>query len=228
MDKASRNDPCPCGSGKKYKKCCLGKELPNPAGLLVPDDATLSAAGYRHTEGDYNPAVVCAEDDTAECLFVLARPSRPMDAMEAAGEAGADLDFATDEEGELKSNWAAYLGGIGYKRIAGADPDKLEFLEDLLEEEEEENANDVETLFDWVETQIEEEDPPEVRQTLVRLRRSGFSRSKAIEMMAHVLMHEEEAAAEKDSELDTAHYTIALARLPALPCDNRKTELLSE
>jgi tetratricopeptide (TPR) repeat protein len=22
-----RNDPCPCGSGKKYKKCCLGKEL---------------------------------------------------------------------------------------------------------------------------------------------------------------------------------------------------------
>ena len=21
-----RNDPCPCGSGKKYKKCCLLKE----------------------------------------------------------------------------------------------------------------------------------------------------------------------------------------------------------
>lgn len=23
MPKAGRNDPCPCGSGKKYKKCCL-------------------------------------------------------------------------------------------------------------------------------------------------------------------------------------------------------------
>ena len=22
---AGRNDPCPCGSGLKYKKCCLGK-----------------------------------------------------------------------------------------------------------------------------------------------------------------------------------------------------------
>ncbi|HFS85498.1 MAG TPA: hypothetical protein ENK72_02650 [Epsilonproteobacteria bacterium] len=22
-EKAGRNDPCPCGSGKKYKKCCL-------------------------------------------------------------------------------------------------------------------------------------------------------------------------------------------------------------
>jgi uncharacterized protein len=24
--KRGRNDPCPCGSGRKYKKCCLGKE----------------------------------------------------------------------------------------------------------------------------------------------------------------------------------------------------------
>lgn len=24
--KAERNDPCPCGSGKKYKNCCQGKE----------------------------------------------------------------------------------------------------------------------------------------------------------------------------------------------------------
>lgn len=23
-----RNDPCPCGSGRKYKKCCLGREAP--------------------------------------------------------------------------------------------------------------------------------------------------------------------------------------------------------
>ncbi len=24
--KVGRNDPCPCGSGKKYKKCCLGEK----------------------------------------------------------------------------------------------------------------------------------------------------------------------------------------------------------
>jgi uncharacterized protein len=23
--KTGRNDPCPCGSGRKYKRCCLGK-----------------------------------------------------------------------------------------------------------------------------------------------------------------------------------------------------------
>src|SRR3989344_4053181 len=25
--KVGRNDRCPCGSGKKYKRCCLGKEF---------------------------------------------------------------------------------------------------------------------------------------------------------------------------------------------------------
>ena len=25
--KTGRNDPCPCGSGKKFKQCCIGKEM---------------------------------------------------------------------------------------------------------------------------------------------------------------------------------------------------------
>ena len=25
--RVGRNDPCPCGSGKKYKNCCLDKDL---------------------------------------------------------------------------------------------------------------------------------------------------------------------------------------------------------
>ena len=34
--KIGRNDPCPCGSGKKYKKCCALKEdLPD---LSLPEE----------------------------------------------------------------------------------------------------------------------------------------------------------------------------------------------
>ncbi len=29
MGKIGRNDPCPCGSGKKYKKCCMDKDEQN-------------------------------------------------------------------------------------------------------------------------------------------------------------------------------------------------------
>ena len=25
MSEINRNDPCPCGSGLKYKKCCMNK-----------------------------------------------------------------------------------------------------------------------------------------------------------------------------------------------------------
>ncbi|MCP4682634.1 MAG: type I methionyl aminopeptidase [Desulfobacterales bacterium] len=31
--KVGRNAPCPCGSGRKYKKCCLGKDVPDPGYL---------------------------------------------------------------------------------------------------------------------------------------------------------------------------------------------------
>jgi hypothetical protein len=33
MDIISRNAPCPCGSGKKYKKCCLKKEVKKEKGF---------------------------------------------------------------------------------------------------------------------------------------------------------------------------------------------------
>jgi tetratricopeptide (TPR) repeat protein len=40
MSTIGRNDLCPCGSGKKYKKCCLPKEeaLPRPAPALAPEE----------------------------------------------------------------------------------------------------------------------------------------------------------------------------------------------
>ena len=31
--KTSRNAPCPCGSGKKYKHCCYGKSVEDDLGL---------------------------------------------------------------------------------------------------------------------------------------------------------------------------------------------------
>ena len=34
--KVGRNDPCPCGSGKRYKKCCLGREDAPPVAVGSP------------------------------------------------------------------------------------------------------------------------------------------------------------------------------------------------
>jgi len=50
MAKSGRNDPCPCGSGKKYKKCCLAKE--------VAPVASLTWLKMRRTEGELIPILL--------------------------------------------------------------------------------------------------------------------------------------------------------------------------
>lgn len=59
MAKVGRNDPCPCGSGQKYKRCCLPRETAaaveraraaereQVAALLTPDDDDLEEASNR-------------------------------------------------------------------------------------------------------------------------------------------------------------------------------------
>ena len=39
MATPGRNDPCPCGSGKKYKKCCLPKEEAEQGKLIAKEQA---------------------------------------------------------------------------------------------------------------------------------------------------------------------------------------------
>jgi tetratricopeptide (TPR) repeat protein len=50
MTKISRNAPCPCGSGKKYKKCCLNKHQQQRSTLrrpqpMVPFETSVQVAG---------------------------------------------------------------------------------------------------------------------------------------------------------------------------------------
>lgn len=44
MSSISRNEPCPCGSGKKYKKCCLGKDEKAAAGQRQPQPQSVAEA----------------------------------------------------------------------------------------------------------------------------------------------------------------------------------------
>jgi len=49
MSKPARNDPCPCGSGKKFKKCCLQRvEIPFANGISTNSTLLPSFAGAGH------------------------------------------------------------------------------------------------------------------------------------------------------------------------------------
>ncbi|MFC1716153.1 tetratricopeptide repeat protein [Candidatus Poribacteria bacterium] len=55
MDKVGRNDPCPCGSGKKYKKCCMKKDEEQAAASHAEID-TSQEPSDEHAERRYPPA----------------------------------------------------------------------------------------------------------------------------------------------------------------------------
>jgi len=59
LSKVGRNDPCPCGSGKKYKKCCMIKDQERSIDAssdaeaetsLAPGPAQRSQSGPRAAE----------------------------------------------------------------------------------------------------------------------------------------------------------------------------------
>lgn len=45
MNKPGRNDPCPCGSGKKYKKCCINKK-PRVHSVMLGSSEPLRGVHY--------------------------------------------------------------------------------------------------------------------------------------------------------------------------------------
>jgi tetratricopeptide (TPR) repeat protein len=50
MPKTGRNDPCPCGSGKKYKHCCLHKDQTAELAKRAAERAEWEAHRAQHRE----------------------------------------------------------------------------------------------------------------------------------------------------------------------------------
>jgi Domain of unknown function (DUF6930)/SEC-C motif len=94
--KTGRNAPCPCGSGKKYKACCLRLESAN-RGLRIEEPVRQAAARAGTWQADLLPVSARFEDDPGArpgvamvtaagfVLFteMLARPSPEVDAIAA-------------------------------------------------------------------------------------------------------------------------------------------------
>lgn len=74
MNNPERNGPCPCGSGIKYKKCCLGKPLAGTSSAAVPSLATafqLHRAGRLNEAGKLYRAVLAHAPDQPDALHGL-------------------------------------------------------------------------------------------------------------------------------------------------------------
>jgi hypothetical protein len=75
-------------------------------------------------------------------------------------------------------------------------------------------------MFETIENQIRDNDPPETRQTLNRLIGEGHSRDEAMKLIACVLANEIFGIMNDQTVYDNARYVSRLQRLPELPWDN--------
>jgi hypothetical protein len=72
-------------------------------------------------------------------------------------------------------------------------------------------------IIEVVETQLELNDPPEIKQTLDRLIAEGFSENEAKELIGNVVVMEVFEVLKAGQPFDIKRYAAALARLPELP-----------
>ena len=143
MTKISRNAPCPCGSGIKYKKCCLPKHKAEQATVSpevvppAPARARVPAAAWAMDDDDdldelSNSAVDLIKEgrlDEAEAVGkeLLERYPEVHDGLErlaAVSEARGDFDKAAD----LYRQAAAFVHGQD-----GVDPAIERFFLDQVE-----------------------------------------------------------------------------------------------
>src|SRR5690606_20413740 len=68
-----RNDPCPCGSGKKYKKCCMLKNAVSITALLEKDAAALHNRIIDYAVTSYSEELTKDFQEKVEYLIIKDR-----------------------------------------------------------------------------------------------------------------------------------------------------------
>lgn len=116
MEEVTRNDPCHCGSGIKYKKCCLENDSSEFVKSIVGEAIELRPGALRTLDLGYIPAMVCC-DRNRDVLTVIALHDRETDVMFAVDVAEEALSIAprAPSRGAVSKECLVYLYGLGYR-----------------------------------------------------------------------------------------------------------------
>ena len=121
--KIGRNDPCPCGSGKKYKLCCLANRLTRGEASPLSPRFRFEAGSYG-AAGAFLPSIACLEQwkpHEWRYHFVLVKlDAECFREAEAVFHAERDLNQAFGDEGsQAGERVAECLKNFGYIRVEG-------------------------------------------------------------------------------------------------------------
>ena len=123
MVKIGRNTPCPCGSGKKYKRCCAQKESEFRNQELPSGRFTYESGSYGSPSRGYMPSIMGYKDigeDSWKEHMCLVKPDTVLDDEDAATAIAEEhLSKAREifNEGGSNHDFALSLRHEGYKNV---------------------------------------------------------------------------------------------------------------
>jgi len=151
MAKIGRNDLCPCGSGKKYKRCCLAKdEAADREKLAAANAAAVAAHQHSHFCHDCSQQL----DDAANAVFALIDAKKFDAAEQAAYDVLARFPSTHDgyeclgrlyqAKGDYNQAADCYRRVIAFARNEPHlyDPDFVDHFQDLIDRIEAQTAAD--------------------------------------------------------------------------------------
>jgi Flp pilus assembly protein TadD/SAM-dependent methyltransferase len=138
MKKVGRNDPCPCGSGKKYKQCCMQRDPAQAARRSAAHDSASGQVGlaqahhqaghWRQAEAlhrrilEVDPANASTHTNLGSALQGLGRLDEAVASYQEAlrlrpgfAEAHYNLGNALKEQGKLDQAAASYRNALSFK-----------------------------------------------------------------------------------------------------------------
>jgi SEC-C motif len=196
----SRNGPCPCGSGKKYKKCCLNRRI---------SITNAFHAGCHGDWGEFYPGIVYAGID---CQTVFVKQETSYFGEDAAvANAEIDLQLALNQSA---GNEDRVVDNI---QVAGYSPMEAETVEFAGDEDSEKFSSLEYALNQLVAAYIETNRPPEARIAFDRLAGLRYSRRQAFLMIKMVIAAEMWHSAQLQSVPNKDRIINALNILPNLP-----------
>jgi hypothetical protein len=121
QSKIQRNDPCPCGSGKKYKKCCLNKKSAFHKEHDQYPKFQYEPGSYGDV-GNFMPSIACMKKDNNvwKYHFVIVKISKTFSKEDkAVAVATKDLDkaFKKREKTGLDITVGESLSSDGYVNV---------------------------------------------------------------------------------------------------------------
>ena len=124
MTKIGRNDPCPCGSGKKYKRCCEKKEAELRQRELPSGRFRYEPGSYGSPHLGYMPSIICYKETVADSWtehFCLVKSDVTLEEEDSATAIAKDHLAAASrsqaEGGADPREFALSLRHEGYKSV---------------------------------------------------------------------------------------------------------------